>query len=213
MESSYDKSDKSFLSGTVAMNMLIAPSLNIDKLFIDDLEHVRCPFDNTKDIDNFSIARIISGKDGFYERFPGNYLDPEMANQAKEDIRQLFENDIELCSKFTMCSKSKCDKSTENCNKLNKLIKEAITFIKNKYGHNILSDYIITPLYEEDIEISPNTSLLKKRGGSKHNYKSISKAKSKAKSKSKSKAKAKSKSKIGRGRTKKKSRMLKKKYK
>jgi hypothetical protein len=136
-------------SGTFGLEMMknIMISLKMKSFFIDDAAHVFCPWDNKIDIENFSIARIIAGKDGFYERLPGHFTYPEKAEQAKIFLRSpknTSQQDIDLCKRFV----ERKEGTSSECNKINRIIKESIKklrendFISDK-GQIVLFEYIV----------------------------------------------------------------------
>jgi hypothetical protein len=136
-------------SGTFGLEMMknIMISLKMKSFFIDDAAHVFCPWDNKIDIENFSIARIIAGKDGFYERLPGHFTYPEKAKQAKIFLRNpqnTSQEDIDLCKRFV----DRKEGTSSECNNINRIIKESIQklrendFLSDK-GQIVLFEYIV----------------------------------------------------------------------
>ena len=151
--------------------------------FIDDAAHVFCPWDNKIDIENFSIARIIAGKDGFYERLPGHFTYPEKAEQAKIFLRSpenTSQQDIDLCKRFV----DRKEGTSSECNKINRIIKESIQKLRE---NNFLSDKGQIVLFEY-IVINPTMT---NTGGNKKSRKSKKSRKTKKSRKSKKSRKTK----------------------
>ena len=144
-------------SGTFGLEMMknIMISLKMKSFFIDDAAHVSCPWDDKIDIEYFSIARIIAGKDGFYERLKnherlsGNFTYPEKAEQAKEFLRdpeKISQEEIDLCKRFA----DRKEGTSSECNKINEIIKESIKKLKEE---DFVSDKGQIVLFEYEVKL------------------------------------------------------------
>lgn len=148
------------VNGKLGMQMLIliANSVGIKHLYISDSAYVVCPFSNTEeiDIDYFSIARILAGKNGFYESFKGS-LFREKAHEAKDFIKSRATQDEKaLCKLFVTCVKTNdCPIDPTLCNELNKIIKRMKELLQEKFnedgGKEILSQYVINTTEESKL--------------------------------------------------------------
>jgi len=139
-----------FISGKASLLSLqkICEACKIDKLFIDDAAWVNCNFlkdfdskDEFIKIENFSLARILTGNKGYYEsNLSGDYTESEKAKQAKEFLLNEFTPTLSNTEKrvlhdYVKCSKEPCiDISYKDCIILNKIIDKAKQeLIKHKF--------------------------------------------------------------------------------
>ena len=156
-----------YIKGNEQIKLLkeLCIACKLNKLFIDDAAQVYCNFgrdtiyppksgESVIEIENFSIARILNGKDGFYEgALSGHYNEPEKAEKAKQFLRDVFFKTLspeeqQILRDFIKCAKEPCPQlPSSNCNILKSIINKAKTNLiengfVNKLGGNVLFDYI-----------------------------------------------------------------------
>lgn len=156
-----------YIKGNEQIKLLkeLCIACKLSKLFIDDAAQVYCNFgrdtiyppksvENVIEIENFSIARILNGKYGFYEgALSGYYNEPKKAEKAKQFLTHVFLKTLppeeqQILRDFIKCAKEPCPElPSSNCNILKSIIEKAKTKLiengfVNKLGGNVLFDYI-----------------------------------------------------------------------
>lgn len=137
------------LSGNEALIYLerVAKQLKIPEIFISDSSFVTCSADKTKTIDEFTLLRILQGKEGFYKKPFTNYVKRETALEAIQLLQKEFltEEGNKLIKEYSTSS------DTSVCDKVNSLLEEAKKFLKEKEKANSKSylesihQYILKP--------------------------------------------------------------------
>lgn len=130
-----------YIRGSIANRLAfqLAQSCRVRRLMISDSAYVPCLFSKNIspdipviDIDNFSIARILNGKRGFYHTSGVTYMEPEAAQRAIEFLRSEYTRSLsdtqkEILREFATCMKNKTCHTIEqsNCYALRTIIEEA----------------------------------------------------------------------------------------
>jgi len=118
------------ISGTFALHYLekVAKQLGIDQIFIADSSFVKCNADTEKEIDNFLLLRILTGKEGFYKKPSTNYLNRELALETIALLRDTFMTD----EKKAILADYSTSTDSAVCDRVNALLTEAKEFLLQK---------------------------------------------------------------------------------
>lgn len=117
----------------------LVQACRIPRLVISDSAYVSCLFSKNIstdtpviDIENFSIARILNGKSGFYHTAGVRYMEPELAERAIEFLQTEYCKSLspfqkEILEQFDTCMKLGTCHTIEqsNCKILNQIIENA----------------------------------------------------------------------------------------
>lgn len=132
--------------------MLIAKTMHITEIYVGDSAGVKCSWNTNIEIEHFTIARIIAGKQGYYESaLIGHYLDKNNAELAKQylienssDVEKclckLFVKNIDTCTYAEILEMSDTDK----CERVKNIISKYEHIIKIKFNSSLFK-YIATP--------------------------------------------------------------------
>ena len=157
-----------FVSGTVLNQsaMKIAKAMKIPELYIGDSAGIKCAGDNTIELNHFSLLRIISDKETFYQSTmkPGYFYflkdkNPEDKQKLIEEEKQKILNklkpeDIIFVKEYMSNIKEPSNIKSEDCSKLNCIIEkidgsspESKCSLKNptKYNSELLK-YVAQPI-------------------------------------------------------------------
>ena len=128
------------LPGKTAIRYLlaIAQAMTIKQIFVSDTASI-----GSIPIHNFSLLRIIAGKPGYYEQFPGRYLDPVAAAKSKSVLQSIHPNNIQLCCQAMVDKKGDVDE-------LNRIVQGAIKLLKD---HRLMTNHNVLHLQEYMIEL------------------------------------------------------------
>lgn len=120
--------------------MKIGELLKISRIYISDSASVYCYWNNTININHFSILRILSGKKTFYESTMNGYF---YNKQLAEDEKQILIDSISLNDKnYVKSYINKSDQENQNCDKLNNIIIKCLKLLPSQ--PNIFK-YVATP--------------------------------------------------------------------
>jgi hypothetical protein len=129
------------LPGKTAIRYIltIAHAMTIKQIFVSDTASI-----GTVPIHNFSLLRIIAGKPGYYEQFPGRYVNSEAAAKSKSVLQSIHPNSIQLCYQHVVDKKGDVDE-------LNRIVQAAIKLLKEE--HRLMTKHNILHLQEYIIEL------------------------------------------------------------
>lgn len=122
------------ISGTYALQYLekVARKLGVPEIFIADSSYVKCIADEGKQIEQFLLLRILTGKEGFYKRPSTNYLNRDLALETITLLRDTFMTPErrEILGAYSTSTDSAL------CDRVNEVLNEAKDFLLQKEREN-----------------------------------------------------------------------------
>jgi hypothetical protein len=118
----------------------VCKEMYITQVFISDSASVKCYWDNSIDINHFSLMRVIIGKPTFYSSIPGNFANPEAALNEIKILQEGITNEEKQFILDYLEKKPQINNSS--CNDLNKIIQKASNLLSS---YPEIYKYIATP--------------------------------------------------------------------
>jgi len=156
------------ISGNVLNSaaFLICKAMHIPQLYISDSAGVKCYWDESIELQHFSILRVMAGKPTFYASLPGHFFDEAKAMAEIQKIQESItqeEKGYILHYLYSLKNKQEPSKG-DDCNKINNIIENGIKILGAKPE---IFRYIAMPYTESSGKINTRKSKKRKSKGRK----------------------------------------------
>lgn len=140
------------ISGKTMLDVMtkLGAAMQIPNIFISDAAGVKCFWDDSIEIEHFSIMRVIVGLLTFYSFLPGHFYNEAQAERETHFLQSNATEETKIkIQDYLHALKTKTSSHfPEGCNEINSIIKSSIHKCKTEFGstHLAVLEYVVTPL-------------------------------------------------------------------